>query len=85
MVVSTRTTTSPDVAPYVVLDSNINSGGPRKNHKQASSKMVRVPPSFTNIGLYGRSNQLQLPLSSLVEEFKASKARLVVTLKEFPR
>ncbi|XP_052245600.1 uncharacterized protein LOC127854577 [Dreissena polymorpha] len=45
-------------------------------------RWLGVPPSFTNIGLYGRSNQLQLPLSSLVEEFKASKARLVVTLKE---
>ncbi|XP_053380041.1 uncharacterized protein LOC128548701 [Mercenaria mercenaria] len=41
-----------------------------------------VPPSFSNIGLYSRTNQLQLPLSSLVEEFKVAKTRLVVTLKE---
>ncbi len=31
-------------------------------------RWLGVPPSFTSIGLYGRSNQLQLPLSSLVEE-----------------
>ena len=45
-------------------------------------KWLGVPPSFSNIGLYGRSNQLQLPLSSLVEEFKVAKARLVMTLKD---
>ena len=45
-------------------------------------KWLGVPPSFSNIGLYGRSNQLQLPLSSLVEEYKVAKARLVMTLKD---
>ena len=42
-------------------------------------RWLGVPPS---VGLYGKSNQLQLPISSLVEEFKASKTRLVVTLKQ---
>ena len=45
-------------------------------------RWLGVPPSFTSIGLYGRTNQLQLPLSSLVEEFKVAKTRLVVTLKQ---
>ena len=45
-------------------------------------RWLGVPPSFTSIGLYGRTNQLQLPMTSLVEEFKAAKGRLVVTLKE---
>ncbi|XP_052259364.1 uncharacterized protein LOC127863766 [Dreissena polymorpha] len=45
-------------------------------------RWLGIPPSFTSIGLYGRSNQLQLPLSSLVEEFKVAKTRLVVTLKQ---
>ena len=45
-------------------------------------RWLGLPPSFTSIGFYGRSNQLQLPLSSFVEEFKVAKARLVVTLKE---
>ena len=33
-------------------------------------KWLGVPPSFTRIGLYGKTNKLQLPLSTLVEEFK---------------
>lgn len=45
-------------------------------------RWLGVPPSFTSIGLYGRTNQLQLPLSSLVEEFKVAKTRLVMTLKQ---
>ncbi|XP_052224708.1 uncharacterized protein LOC127840340 [Dreissena polymorpha] len=47
-------------------------------------KWLGVPPSFTSIGLYGKSNKLQLPLSSLVEEFKTAKARLVLTLRDSP-
>ncbi|XP_052237947.1 uncharacterized protein LOC127849270 [Dreissena polymorpha] len=45
-------------------------------------RWLGIPQSFTSIGLYGRSNQLQLPQSSLVEEFKVAKTRLVVTLKQ---
>ena len=45
-------------------------------------RWLGVPPSFTSIGLYGKTNQLQLPLSSLSEEFKVAKARMVVTLKQ---
>ena len=45
-------------------------------------RWLGVPPSFTSIRHYVRTNQFQLPLSSLVEEFKVARARLVVTLKE---
>ena len=45
-------------------------------------RWLGVPPSFTSIGLYGRTNQLKLPMTSLVEEFKVAKGRLVVTLKQ---
>ena len=45
-------------------------------------RWLGVPPSFSNIGLYGATNQLQLPVSSLVEEFKVAKTRLVVTLQQ---
>jgi hypothetical protein len=45
-------------------------------------RWLGVPPSFSSIGLYGRSNQLQLPISSVMEEYKVSKARMVVTLKD---
>ncbi|XP_060080104.1 uncharacterized protein LOC132559494 [Ylistrum balloti] len=41
-----------------------------------------VPSSFSNIGLYSRTSALQLPLSSVVEEFKVTKARLVKTLRD---
>ena len=41
-----------------------------------------VPPSFTSIGLYSKSSQLQLALSSVVEEFKVAKCRLVMTLRD---
>ncbi|VDI00806.1 Hypothetical predicted protein [Mytilus galloprovincialis] len=45
-------------------------------------KWLGVPPSFTTVGLYSRTAKLQLPLTSLVEEFKVSKSRIVMTLKE---
>ncbi|XP_060082431.1 uncharacterized protein LOC132561748 [Ylistrum balloti] len=41
-----------------------------------------VLPSFTVVGLYSKTSQLQLPLSSMVEEFKVAKCRLVMTLKD---
>ena len=44
-------------------------------------KWLGVPPGFTAIGLYSRSSQLQMPLSSVVEEFKIEKCRLVMTLR----
>ena len=31
-------------------------------------KWLGIPPSFSSVGLYGKSNQLRLPLSSLVED-----------------
>ncbi|XP_063435804.1 uncharacterized protein LOC134716731 [Mytilus trossulus] len=45
-------------------------------------KWLGVPPSFTTVGLYSRTAKLQLPLTSIVEEFKVCKTRLVMTLKE---
>ena len=47
-------------------------------------KWLGVPPSFTSIGLYGKTNKLQLPLYSLVEEFNVAKSRLVLTLRDSP-
>ncbi|XP_063419448.1 uncharacterized protein LOC134702450 [Mytilus trossulus] len=45
-------------------------------------RWLGVPPSFTAIGLYSRSPQLQLPLTSTLEEYKVSKSRLVMTLRD---
>ena len=45
-------------------------------------RWLGVPPSFTSVGLYGRTNQLKLPMTAIVEEFNVAKGRLVVTLKQ---
>ncbi|XP_061917856.1 uncharacterized protein LOC133659137 [Entelurus aequoreus] len=45
-------------------------------------KWLGIPPSFTSTGLYIRSGQLQLPLSSVVEEFKVAKCRLSLTYRD---
>ena len=43
-------------------------------------RWLGVPPSFTSIGLYSKTSQLQLPLLSVIEKFKVAKCRLVMTL-----
>ena len=54
--------------------------------EQLVSKHLRrwlgLPPSFTNIGLYGHSTKLQMPISSVTEEYKVAKARLLLTLRD---
>ena len=44
-------------------------------------RLLRVPLSFTSIVLCGKSSKLLLPLSSLVEEFKVARCRLVMTFR----
>ena len=54
--------------------------------EQSVSKHIRrwlgLPPSFSSIGFYSKSTKLQMPLNSLVEEFKVAKARLFLTLRD---
>nr|XP_055041026.1 uncharacterized protein LOC129428141 [Misgurnus anguillicaudatus] len=45
-------------------------------------RWLGIPPSFTSLGLYMRSGQLQLPLSSVEEEFKVAKCRLSLTYRD---
>ena len=45
-------------------------------------KWLAVPKSFSNIGLYSTSSKLQLPLSSITEEFKVTKTRQVMMLRD---
>ncbi|RXN33882.1 hypothetical protein ROHU_015321 [Labeo rohita] len=45
-------------------------------------RWLGIPPSFTSLGLYIRSGQLQLPLSSVVEEFKVAKCRLSLIYRD---
>lgn len=48
------------------------------------SRFVRrwlgVPPTFSSVNLYSKTSKLRLPVSSVVAEFKATKARAVSTL-----
>ena len=44
-------------------------------------KWCGVPPSLSNVALYGKTNKLALPFSSITEEFKVGKARLLTMLK----
>ena len=37
---------------------------------------------FSSVGFYSKTTKLRLPLTSVVEEFKAGKARLIMTLKD---
>jgi len=45
-------------------------------------RWFEVPRSFSSIGLYSSGSKLQLPLSSVTEEFKATKARQVLVLRD---
>ena len=45
-------------------------------------KWLGLPKSFATDCFYSKTGKLQLPYTDVVEEFKAAKARLLVTLKE---
>ncbi|XP_066285629.1 uncharacterized protein [Branchiostoma lanceolatum] len=52
----------------------------RKISKQLR-KWMGLPPSLSKIGLYCRTSRLQLPLTSVVEEYKVCKARAAMSLE----
>lgn len=56
-----------DAVRYFLKHSN-------KPVSSSSEIVIRIPPSFFSVGLYGNSQKLRHRLSSLVEEFKAAKA-----------
>ena len=45
-------------------------------------KWLGVPPGLTDVALYCRQAKLKLPLKSLLEEYKAGKARLLSMLED---
>ena len=45
-------------------------------------KWLEVPPCFSKMSLYTNSGNLQLPISSLVEEFKIGKENLHMMMKD---
>ena len=44
-------------------------------------RWLGVPRSFSSVGLYSLGTKLQLPLKSITEEFKVTKVRQHLTLK----
>ena len=56
--------------------------GVEKRVNKHLRRWLGIPPSFTAVGLYIRSGQLQLPLSSVVEEFKVAKCRVAMMLRD---
>ncbi len=45
-------------------------------------KWLGLPKSLSSIALYGHHNKLQLPLKSLEEEFKVTRAREVLQYRD---
>jgi hypothetical protein len=45
-------------------------------------RWLGIPKSFSSVGWYSTSCKLQLPLSSLVDSYKVTKARQVMMLKD---
>ena len=44
-------------------------------------KWLGLPKPLNNIAIYGRKSQLQLPIVSIVEEYKAGKVRTIMMLR----
>lgn len=44
-------------------------------------KWLSLPKTLNSTAIFGRSGQLQLPITSIVEEYKAGKVRTVMTLR----
>lgn len=53
--------------------------GVKRKINEYLRKWLEIPPSFSSVGLYIRSGQCQLPVSSMVEEFNVAKCRVVMT------
>ncbi|GFN82313.1 reverse transcriptase [Plakobranchus ocellatus] len=45
-------------------------------------KWLGVPPGFSDVAMYCRKAKLKLPMKSILEECKCSKARLLIMLEE---
>ena len=54
----------------------------QKKITSALKRWLRIPRSFSTDCLYSRSTKLRLPYSSLTEDFKAAKARNLVTFEQ---
>lgn len=53
--------------------------------KRVLGKWLSLPQNLNGIAMYSQSNKLKLPISSLNEEFKVSRAREVQQQSEEPQ
>ena len=65
---------------YNIPESKIESL--QKNITGKLKKWLKIPKSLSSNCFYSKTSKLRLPFTSLVEEFKATKARNTVTLEE---
>lgn len=65
---------------HLIANEFINGEGMERLCNKFLWKWLGVPPSFNTINLYSKTSKLSLPVSLVVEEFKATKARAVSTL-----
>ncbi len=72
---------SGNVAINYLRAPNNNWGEDGVNHDFICEEMAGVPCCLTDISLYGKG-VLELPITSLTEEYKCSKVRLQMTLKD---
>lgn len=70
---------------YVATDnlwSSYNMKGVERWVNKHLCRWLGIPPSCTSVGLYIRSGQLQLTLSSVVKEFKVEKCKIVMKYRD---
>ena len=65
---------------YNIPESKIESL--QRNITGKLKKWLKIPKSLSSNCFYSKTSKLRLPFTSLVEEFKATKARNTVTLQE---
>ena len=61
--------------PLILYDVPITAVEQKESTISSSlQKWLGILPSFTNVGLYGRETNIQLPFTVLSDEFKVSKS-----------
>ena len=84
MVLPTWSLTPSPVAPAGLRDFPLPGWNYPTAHQQVPLQVVGCAPCFSTVGLYTATGMLQLPFSSITEEFKVGKARLHLMLRDSP-
>ena len=84
MVLPAWSLTPSPVAPANLRDFPLPGWNYPTAHQQVLPQVVGCAPCFSTVGLYTATGMLQLPFSSITEEFKVGKARLHLMLRDSP-